>query len=90
MKNDKAISMFAKAFTGEVWSQGMGMFGLADRVSMRDVSASDAGLERIIDDNEFRRRLEEIEKNDTIDRKDKESILIFLEAWRKQGKGDNW
>ena len=90
MKNDKAISIFAKAFTGEVWSQGMGMFGLADRVSMRDVSASDAGLERIIDDNEFRRRLEEIEKNDTIDRKDKESILIFLEAWRKQGKGDNW
>ena len=53
---------------------------------MRNVRASVAGLERIIDVNEFRRRLEEIEKNDAVDSKNKESILIFLEAWRKQEK----
>ena len=43
LKNDKAISMLAQAFTGESWSQGMGMFGLGDRVSMRNVRASVAG-----------------------------------------------
>ncbi|MGB7911224.1 MAG: P-loop NTPase fold protein [Desulfobaccales bacterium] len=89
LKNDKAISMLAHAFTGESWSHGMGVSGLGDRVSMRKVRAQVAGLERIIDINEFRRRLEEIEKNDAIDSKNKESILIFLEAWRKQ-KEDNW
>ena len=55
---------------------------------MRNVKASVEGLERIIDVNEFRRRLEEIEKNDELDKENKESILIFLEAWRKQETED--
>lgn len=32
---DKSVSLFARAFTGESWSQGMGMAGLGDRVAMR-------------------------------------------------------
>lgn len=89
LRDNEAVSMFAHAFTGEIWSQGMGMFSLGDRVSMRNVKASVEGLERIIDVNEFRRRLEEIEKNAPVDNKNKESIKIFLEAWRNQEKGDN-
>lgn len=82
LKNDQSISVFAQAFTGESWSQGMGMFGLGDRVAMRNVRASVNGLEDVIDLNEFRRRLEELETKDVIDENS-----VFLEAWRNQEKG---
>lgn len=87
LKVDKFVSVFARAFTGESWSQGMGMFGLGDRVAMRNVRASINGLEVILDVDEFRRRLEEIEKSETIDKELKENVLIFLEAWRKKEEG---
>ena len=88
LKNDEDITMLARSFTGESWSHGMGIVSLGDRVSMRNVRAMVDGLERIIDVHEFRRRLEEIEKNDAVDSRTKENILIFLEAWRNQEKGD--
>ena len=88
---DESVSMFAKAFTGESWSQGMGMAGLGDRVAMRSVRASVEGLERIIDVGEFRRRLEEIEKDESLKEDLKKNVLIFLEAWRRKEKGeDRW
>jgi hypothetical protein len=88
---DESVSIFAKAFTGESWSQGMGMAGLGDRVAMRNVRASVEGLERIIDVNEFRRRLEEIEKDESLKKDLKKNVLVFLEAWRKKEKGeDRW
>ena len=86
---DESVSMLARAFTGESWSQGMGMVGLGDRVAMRKVRASVGGLEQIIDVGEFRRRLEEMEKNEALDKELKESVLVFLEAWRKQETGDD-
>ena len=88
LRNDESDSMLARAFTGESWSQGIGMFGLGDRVAMRNIRASVAGLERIIDVNEFRRRLEEIEKSDSVDKENRENVSIFLEAWRKQETED--
>jgi hypothetical protein len=86
LKHDEGVSMLARAFTGESWSHRIGIVSLGDLVSMRNFMAMLTGLERIIDVNEFRRRLEEIEKNDEIDNRIKENILIFLEAWRNQGK----
>ncbi|MCA1606612.1 MAG: hypothetical protein LC775_14355 [Acidobacteria bacterium] len=80
--------MLAKAFTGESWSQGMGMFGLGDRVAMRNVRASVTGLDHIIDVKEFRRRLEQMEGRNALENRCKESVLVFLEAWRKQEAGD--
>ena len=62
LKFDEAVSQLAEAFTGESWSHSMGMFGLGDRVAMRQTSALVDGLDRIVDIREFRRRLEEIEK----------------------------
>jgi hypothetical protein len=55
---------------------------------MPKVRASVEGLERIVDVSEFRRRLEEIEKSNALNREHKESVLIFLEAWRKRETGD--
>jgi predicted KAP-like P-loop ATPase len=89
LKNDQAVSMLAKAFTGESWTQGMGMAGLGDRVAMRDTRASVSGLDQIMDVSEFRRRLEEIEKSEPFDKEQKESVLVFLEAWRKQETGND-
>ena len=89
LKTDKAVSKLARAFTGESWSHSMGMFGLGDRVAMRKVRASVDGLERIMDVGEFRRRLEEIEKWNTVDAEGKESVLVFLEAWRKRESGED-
>lgn len=87
LKDDKALSMLARAFTGESWSHTLGMSGLGDRVAMRKVRALVEGLEHIIDVNEFRRRLEEVEKSEALEKELKENVLFFLEAWRKQEKG---
>jgi len=89
LKNDESVSMLARAFTSESWSHSMGMFGLGDRVAMRKVRASVDGLERILDVDEFRRRLEEIENGNTLDGDRRQSIQVFLEAWRKRETGDN-
>ncbi len=89
LKIDKSVSMLARAFTGESWSQGIGMVGLGDRVAMRKVRAQIESLEHIIDVGEFRRRLEEMEKNEAFDKELKENVSVFLEAWRKREKGED-
>ena len=89
MKDDENLSKLARAFTSESWSQGMGFPGLGDRVAMRNIRASVNNIDDIIDIVEFRRRLEEIEKNKNIDEAQKESVLVFIEAWRRQEAGDD-
>jgi len=89
LKNDVSLSLLARAFTGESWSQGMGMFNLGDRVSMRKVRASVDGLDSIMDVDEFRRRLEEVEANNNLEESHKEFVMVFLEAWRKQEEGND-
>lgn len=89
LKIDESVSMLARAFTGESWSQGIGLVGLGDRVAMRNVRVSLEGLEKIIDVGEFRRRLEEIEKSESLDKKLKESVLVFLDAWRRKERGED-
>lgn len=86
---DESVSMLAQAFTGESWSQGIGTVGLGDRVAMRNVRACVEGLEKIIDVGEFRCRLAEIEKNESLDEKLRERVLVFLEAWRRKEKGED-
>lgn len=88
MKDIEKLSKLARAFTSESWSQGLGMFGLGDRVAMRNIRASVESLDAIIDVPEFRKRLEEIEDNNNVGENQRESILTFLEAWRKQEAGN--
>ena len=87
MKHDDSIGHLARAFTGESWSHGIGMFGLGDRVARRNIRASVDGLERLIDPVEFRRRLEEIEKTDTLNPVIKSTVATFLAAWRRKEQG---
>lgn len=89
IKDDKGIVQLAKAFTGESWSQGLGIAGLADRVSMPSVRAQVDSLESIMDIEVFRRRLEELENSDILGTSDKEAVHVFLEAWRKRESGED-
>lgn len=85
--NDIAIAHFAKAFTSESWSQGMGMFGLGDRVAMRNTRAQVAGLSTIIDDSAFRQRVEALAEAASLPEPHKENVNTFLAAWRQRDKG---
>lgn len=87
LSSDSDVSILAKRCTGETWSYGMGMFGLGDRVAVRNIKASIDGLDRIIDVDKFRRRLEEMEKASTLDPNQMECIKVFLGAWRRQEAG---
>lgn len=89
LKDDKAVALLAKAFTGESWTQGMGMFGLGDRVAMRHTTAAVGGLPSIMDVDAFRKRLEELDISGTFDNPFKEYVHTFLEAWRKKESGQD-
>ncbi len=86
-KTDTSVSMLAKAFTGEGWSQGMGVSGLGDRVAMRAATAVVGSLEHIMDVHKFRDRLEEIEGGETLETEFRENVTTFLGAWRNQDQG---
>lgn len=90
LEDDVSVSMLAHAFTSESWSQGMGMIGLGDRVAIRNVRASVDSLNSILDVDTFRTRLEAIEANSEFDKKLREFVTIFLDAWRKQETGNDW
>ncbi len=82
LTNEESVSQLAEAFTGESWSHSIGMIGLGDRVAMRKPRAQIDGLDRILDLREFRRRLEEIEKGNSLQDNRKQCVQIFLQAWR--------
>ena len=89
LTNDESVSQLAEAFTGESWSHSMGMFGLGDRVAMRKPRAQIDGLDRILDLIEFRRRLEEIERGNSLQDDRKKCVHTFLDAWRaRDAAGD--
>jgi hypothetical protein len=67
---------------GEGWSYSMGMVGLGDRVAKRQTRAFVDGLDRIVDTQAFGRRLEEIEKGNSLQDDHKPCVQIFLDAWR--------
>lgn len=82
--DDGAIAYFAKAFTSESWSQTMG-----DRVAIRRIEAGVSGLPSILDVDLFRRRLEALEQNRTLESPHGEYVHTFLEAWRKKEVGED-
>ena len=82
--DDVSVAILAKAFTGESWSQGMGMVGLGDRVSMRHARAQVDGLGKLVDVQEFRARLEELDTAGSLASPYREDITTFRQVWRKE------
>jgi predicted KAP-like P-loop ATPase len=87
--NDVAIALLAKAFTGESWSQSMGIAGLGDRVSMRQIRAYVDDLDTIMDVGAFRKRLEELVSSDALEGPHREYVKVFLDDWVKHESGSD-
>lgn len=88
LDNDVSVALLAKAFTQETWSQGMGMVGLGDRVAMRKLRASIEGLDKIMDVEKFKRRLNDLASRNNLDEPYKGYIATFLDALSKKERGE--
>ena len=89
LTDDVNAAYLAKGFTSESWLQEIGMSGLGDRVAMRHINAAVNDLHTIMDVKLFRTKLEEIQTLGSIASPYKESIDVFLEAWRKKEAGED-
>lgn len=88
LNDDEALPFLAKAFTSHSWSQGLGMFGLGDRVAVRKVRAGIDGLDDVIDKERFRQRLNEVKDSETLTKEQREDIQVFLDAWAEREDPD--
>ncbi len=88
LKDDEMVAVFAKAFTTYSWSQGMGMFGLGDAVAKRNTNASVDSLDKLLDRDLLRKRVEEVAANGGTDDAAK-AVSDFLTAWKKKDAGDD-
>jgi hypothetical protein len=82
LKQDKSVIRFAQAFTSYSWVHSAG-----DRVSRRLTRASLESIERILDKDLFRRRLEELAARNKLSKDDDISVRTFLQAWNR---GRDW
>jgi predicted KAP-like P-loop ATPase len=76
LKQDKGAVRFAHAFTAHSWVHSLG-----DRVARREIRASLESIERILDKDIFRARLEELAVGDALGKDDAVAVRTFLQAW---------
>lgn len=79
MSTDDGVRHFAKAFTSYGWTQGMG-----DMVARRTTRVSPKGMDRLIDLDAFRLRVEAVAGVDA-----NPEIRELLEAWRRADQGSD-
>lgn len=85
LNNNYSLVMLTKAFTSEVWSHTSG-----DNVSVKRLQASINGIDKILDKERFRKRLQEYLSNSVLGKEERESIETFLSSWQKQDSGDEF
>lgn len=88
MKDDAMIATFAKAFTSYSWSQGMGMFSIGDAVAKRNTQANVGSLDKVLDREQLRKRVEEVAAKGGSDTA-ANAVSEFLTAWKKKDAGDD-
>jgi predicted KAP-like P-loop ATPase len=76
LKQDKGAVRFAQAFTAHSWVHSLG-----DRVARRETRASLESIERILDKDLFRARLEELAAGNVLSKDDGDAVRTFLQAW---------
>jgi hypothetical protein len=89
--DDTTLYLLASAFLGKSYSHGMGGFGGApgDLVQRENDRAQVDGIDRLLDVDEFRRRLNEALRNDGLDEQQKFTISRFLAAWERRVAGED-
>jgi predicted KAP-like P-loop ATPase len=89
LEDDAMVARLAAAFTAHSWSHGMGFHGLGDMVAKRSDRASVEGLEKIMDKDRFRGRVEEVAARTDLPDEQAGAIQRFLRAWqRRDENGD--
>ena len=83
---DDMVIKFAKTFTSNSWSQGLGFGGMGDMVARRNTLANVGSLNAIMDRDRFRSRVEELAKNDSLAKPEADVVREFLEAWKRHDK----
>lgn len=85
LKEDHAIARFAAAFTSHSWGQS-----IDDLVVKRTDRAQVSGLDKILDLDQFRKRVEALDSSLSSDSKDYEVIHRFLKAWEYKERHGDW
>ncbi|WP_170329780.1 KAP family P-loop NTPase fold protein [Ruegeria arenilitoris] len=91
LRDDTKLYQLASAFLGKSYSHGMGGFGGApgDLVQRENDRAQVDGIDRLLDESEFRRRLSEALQGDALDESQKSTIGRFLAAWDRRDAGED-
>jgi len=91
LEDDTKLYQLALAFLGESYSHGIGGFDGApgDLVQRENDRAQVDGIDRLLDADEFRRRLSEARRGDGLDEKQKSTISRFLAAWERRDAGED-
>jgi hypothetical protein len=79
--SDAGVKLLAKAFTSIGWSQGMG--GLGDMVAKRTTRVRIRNMEKFVDLDAFRKRVEEVAATGSA-----AEVVEFIEAWRRADRGE--
>lgn len=83
MNDDAMIATFARAFTSYSWSQSLGMTGLGDTVAKRNTRANVDALDKILDKDVLRVRVEQLATGGASD-DGSVAIREFLSAWKQR------
>ncbi|MGH1579040.1 hypothetical protein [Planktotalea sp.] len=91
LEDDVKLYQRASAFLGKSYSHGMGGFGgePGDLVQRENDRAQVNGIDRLLEVDEFRRRLSEPPRSDAFDEKHKSTISRFLTAWGRRDAGED-
>lgn len=91
LEDDTKLYQLASAFLGKSYSYGMGGFGGApgDLVQRENDRAQVDGIDRLLDVDEFRRRLTEVLQGDSLNEQQKTTVSRFLSAWEKREAGQD-
>jgi hypothetical protein len=89
--DDTKLYQLASAFLGKSYSHGMGGFGgePADLVQRETDRAQVNGIDRLLDVDEFRRRLSEAQQSDALDDQKKSTNSRLLAAWERKDAGED-
>jgi predicted KAP-like P-loop ATPase len=85
LETDESTNKLIVAFTSYGWSQSTGFDGLGDLVAKRSIRAQVSGIDKILNKERFRERVEQLATSGNYKEAD-----AFLTAWKKQSKGDEW
>lgn len=88
LSNPEALVILARGLTSQSWSMGMGGFGaLGDRVSMPTTIAQIDDKTDILNVQAFRKALDGLVTNKSIEGDSLTTVKDFLEAWNRKQNG---